>query len=465
MPMLEFCTRSARDADNRQATGERLINLYPEPLPEGGRAQFALKAVPGLASIVNLGSVFVRAMANVPRYVDGKSAPSDRLMMLNGGSLKEIAPDGSVQTRSTIPDDPQSTISGNNGDVTVVASGRYFVRRNNLLLEPSPGAFSEFGAVEFLGDYTILTERGGRRFQWSDLADATTLPGLNFATAETRDDAILRPIAIAGNLWLFKQSCIEVWQRTGLSGENAFSLIAGAVLETGLKAHGLICKIPNGAFLVGDDGIAYVTGGAQLQPVSTPAVEDALRSGEPTNCMYYEDRGHKFCVIRFDNRPAWVFDIATGMWHERASGTDGAWAAQAMAYCYGEWHVAALDGLLYRTANNLKDDTTGSGYLSRRAVSRPLFMQGPRFRVPLIELYGTTGTTTAVEAPQFMVRFSRDGGMTWGTERKVNAGKQGVHGARMPLRSVGQARVLVAEVTMTDSTDVTLWSSARVELA
>ena len=274
MPVFEFVRQSARDPANLQGTGERLVNLYAEPMAPGAGAAFALKAVPGLAAFADLPGVFVRALESAPRYSDA-GVPSDRLAAVSNGTLHEIDAAGVVTALAAVPDDERTGLSTNNGMITVTAGGRYFVWTGTALDEPTPGAFSSFGGVEFLGDYTILTERNDRRFCWSALADATDLPSLNFATAEARDDAILRPLSVGGNLWLFKATSIEVWGATGLAGAAAFQRLT--VVETGLRAFSLLAKVAGGAFFVGNDGIVYLTGGTpNLQPISTPAVNEAI---------------------------------------------------------------------------------------------------------------------------------------------------------------------------------------------
>lgn len=461
MAKIEFVRQSSRDSDNPQAQGERLVNLYPVPIAQGGRARFALKAVPGTTAFVSLSGVFVRAMANIPTY-DDAGRPSDRLMVVVDGGLRRIDTAGLVSLIGVIPDDEETAISGNNGAVTITAAGRYFVWSGSALLEPAAGAFGAFGAVEFLGDYTILTELNDRRFCWSDLADPETLPILNFATAEARDDTILRPMAIGGNLWIFKRTSIEIWALTGGAGPAAFTRV-GPVLETGLAGFRLVTKIPGGAFFVGDDGIAYLTGGTEdLQPISTPAVNVAIATGEPDACFYYEAYGHKFCVLRFKTRPALVFDLATGAWHERATGEDGAWGATGAAQAYGAWRVCGFAGAV-RTLGPVFEDAGAP--LVRRAISAPLGDGVTHFTVPMVQVMGQTGRADIGRDAAVMLRFSRDGGQTWGTWRTGVLGALGQYGARAVFRNCGRQRVLVAEVRVSDAADLTLWSAAEVQVA
>jgi hypothetical protein len=454
---LDFVTQSSRNAEDVGANSERLVNFYPEPIPEGGRARTVLRSVLGTSEWAALPGVLIRALAVVSERDDG--AMVERLFAVQGGKLWQVTQEAGLSGLGDVPDDENTGVAGNNGAVTLVAGGEYHLWDGDTLSQPAPGAFTDFGGVEFLGGYTILTERSGRRFQWSALADPDDLPGLNFAAAEARDDAILRPVSISGNLWLFKERSIEIWSLTGLAAENAFSRIPGAVRERGLLGYNLITKTPDSAFFVGNDGVCYIAHGTDLAPVSRTPVESAIEAETPTDCFYYEDEGHKFCAVRFRRRPAWVYDLSTGMWHERASGDARAWSATQAVFAYGAYRTGRADGQIATLVRNNRDVT---GALIREATSRTLSNEGGRFRVPAVEFLGRVGRSDIGRDAQIMVQFSRDGGETWGAEQWRSLGDLGQFDRRIVFRSLGQARMMTARLRVSDPTDFRLWSSANV---
>lgn len=450
MPAFEFVEQSSRDADNIAATPERLVNLYPEPMPAGATAAYSLKSVLGMQEWANLPGVFVRALAVV------EGVPYAAI----GGRLHTVQASGASTDLAAIADSAQTTLAGNNGSVSLAAGGEYRVWNGTALVAPTDGTVANIGAVEFLGGYSVMTEAGGRLFQWSALADPETLPGLNFAAAEAKDDDLLRPVAIAGNLWLFGTESIEIWQVTGEASENAFARIPGAVIETGLKSFGLITKFPNGAFFVGNDNICYLAGGSQIQPIPGVAVQTAIEQGKPTDCFYYEDEGHKFCVIRFSDRPAWVLDIATGLWHQRATG-NSAWLATGAVLAYGKWRVGSADGSISTLTRNNRDV---GRVLMRQATSKPLYVEGQRFKVPMIEIRGRVGFSDIGRSATLSMAVSRDGGLTWGKQRFSDMGALGQFEKRMVFRNLGQARQFALRVTITDPADLTLYSSVNAQV-
>lgn len=474
MPFVEFVGQSAKDADFKTANTSRLINCYREPIEDGHQ----IKAVLGTGQLADLQSVLMRAMDEV----------GGDIYAVSGGNLFKVERLGNITNIGAVTDG-DATISGNNGDVAVAAGGVYYVWDGSTLSSPTGGAFTATGSVEFIGQTTVMTELDGRRFQWSSVADATTLSALDFATAEGRDDNILRAVVINGNLWLMKEASCEIWYQTSAG----FSRISGGVLDTGLKAFGLVAKFDGGAFFVGDDGIAYITNGAGLQPVSTPAVETDLSQGAARRCFYYEDEGHKFCVIQFSDRMAWIYDISTGEWHNRASGTQlNPWRMVAAVKAWGYWHVGNDFGRVLRL---LRVNTDFDVPLVRKMVSRTL-KTGDYQTISRFELFGRIGevetggdvtyvlggldyaladsdglalfhslTEGELRPPALFIRVSKDNGKTWGPEKWRDFGSLGDYDARLIWRALGRARQFTVEVTITDAVELPIKSLALVEVA
>lgn len=445
MPEVRFFGQSGRDSDNLTGSSARLVNVYPEPTVGGN---VWLKSVLGTEEHVDLVGMFVRALAEV----------GGELYALQGGFFRQINTDGSYDTLGAIDDSMDATISGNNGDVVGVSGGKYYHWDGATLTEPTAGAFSSFGSVTYLANYTILSERDGRKIQWSDLADASTLPGLNFATADGRDDAIVRVMAINGTLWVFKETSREVWYHTEQAGPDAFLRVSGGIYDVGLAGHSLIAQIPASAFLVGSDGRAHLVEGHGLRPVSTPPVETAIKTGDPKYCLTYEDEGHTFCAIIFGDRPAWVYDIATGEWHERAQGTDlDPWTASVSASSGGVWYLGNDVGVISTMSRSNAD---GAVPLVREVTSATLRQDGARFVVRDLEVWMRRGFATG-SVGLFM---SRDGGVTWGLEKTRSTGPVGDYDGRIIWRNLGLFRQATAKLRWSDASDVSISSVGRLRL-
>lgn len=450
MALLEFVGQSEQDSDNIAASTSRLVNVYREP--SGGRTPHVVKSVLGEESFADISDVFLRDLETV----------NGSIYAACGGNLYRISTGGGVDTLGSITDG-ETNLSSNNGKVTVAANGDYYVWDGSTLTEPTTGAFSSVGSVTFLGQYTIVTEKDGRRFNWSAVANPSSFDALDFATKEGRDDDVLRALAISGRLWLFGETSLEVWYLTGQASSDAFKRVSGGIIDTGLKSYGLLTEIDQGAFFIGDDNIAYIVAGDQPQPISTRAVETAIAQGDPSRCFFYEDEGHKFCVIRFTDRPAWVFDLATGEWHERARGVDlDPWPAVASAKLGTSWYVGTDLGLVNKLTRNNKDV---SDPLRRVMVSNTLYIDGQRFTLAELEVFANMGRSNLGRAAQCWARFSGDSGNTYGREKSRGLGVQGDYDARALWRAQGRFRQVTVELNCSEESDIIFHSQARVRVA
>lgn len=442
---VEFVGQSARDSDFTAANTSRLVNCYREVIVPGSRARYQIKSVLGLSAFSSLPGVFVRDMTTV----------NGALFVVGASGLYEISVAGGYNLRGGITDDADTTMAGNNGDVCIVADGGYKLWDGSTLSTPTAGAFSSFGAVDYIGGYTILTEKDGRRFQWSDLADASTLDALNFSTADGRDDKLIRPMAINGLLYLFKEESHEIWYVTGQANASAFARQAGGVYDVGLKGVRLITRIPGSAFFVGSDNRAYLVAQG-VQPVSTPPVETAIREGTALRCFTYEDEGHTFCVVVFRDRPAWVYDVASAEWHERAEGVDlDAWTASCGVKFNGSWYAGRDDGSILKFDRVNQDN---GATLAREATSRTLSDDGKRMVIQEFELFPRQGMSSG----SVMLEISRDYGKTWTYPKVRTIGPVGAYGQRVIWRNLGQSRQFTARIRWTDDDDVSFLSTARV---
>jgi hypothetical protein len=484
MPKLVLATRSSADRGNLAPTSERLINIVPIPGPESGKAAWILRAAPGTRSFSTLGGPFLRAMARV----EGK------LYAVAAGALWRIEENGAATYLVAIADDESTSMVGHRSAVVIAANGTYN-HYSTSLTQPGSGRLSSVGSVAFLDQYTILSQRDGREIEWTEVGDPTDRNALYFRTAEARDDKIIRIIAVGSALMVLKQHSVETWYNTGLSGASAFRRVDGGVQDKGLKAFNLVCKTPDGVFYVNEDNVAMHSARG---PVSPPNVVNALEAGTPTHCLYFEDRGAQMHAIRFSDRPAWVWDAATGRWHERSSGpAHKPWDVICAEKAYGHWHLGDRNGRIYRLGTTPVDAT---GAMRRTIVSAPLYMEGQLFSIPELELLGEFGRYSVAEtAPNWLtnpygepledadgyyitsevqedvttlkrpgrlwLRVSKDGGHTFGLPKLRDIGKVGQYGARCRFTAMGQFRNFVAEVNLTDPYDVPLLSEANVAVA
>ena len=437
-----------RDTSSPASNTSRLINLYREPVGDGGKTKYIMRAVMGMEPREELGGVFTRDMF----AYDGS------VITIVAGSAYKVDPVGFI-TIGPVDAGLTGNISRNGKIVTIVSGGKYYAWDPDTLAltEPAAGPITDLASVDFLAGRTILGEAGGNRFCWSDIADPYTLNGLNFASAEQRDDNLVRLMVSNGMITLFGEKSTELWAPTGAGGAAAFALLGGSVIDRGLKDFALACRVEGGIFLVANDGIAYVVGGNAWQAVSSPAVNTAIKEGDPASCLTWSDRGHKFAAIIFRDRPAWVYDFATTEWHERAEGQGGAWTVRASAEMAGSWIVGAENGSVY-TLTNAPQDLGGP--LWRQATSFPVFNGGNWFTVAAAELF--LGNGYQAGAANIMLEVGR--GETFSGAQIKPIGGAGDFGKRAKFYGLGRHQTMAARLTITDPYDIPLYSDAEVRI-
>lgn len=452
MTKVTFVSQSSRADDAVAFSPERLINLYPETAPEAAKGALLLRSELGQVAFAELGIGALRAMSTVNGVI----------YAVGSGKLFSVSSGGTVSMLAVLEDDPVTTIDGNGTDVVITANGNYYVWDGAAISQPGGGAFDNEGTVSFIDQRTIITEKDGARFEWTDVADAKSRDALNVASNESKNDNTLRVLADRRELWFFGGESIEIWYNTGQGGPDAFERINGGALETGALAAPLMVKMDYGIFFIGDDKIAYMTQGLGISPISTPAVNQSIEASTPTHCFYYEDQGHKFFAIRFSDRPAWIYDQSTGLWHERSTGVNHApWDALATTKAFGKWFVGTATGSIREMSRVNTDVGTP---LKRTAVSRSLYLDGEQFSVSELEFLARIGESDIGRDAEVIARFSEDGGRTWSLEDTRSLGDIGDRTRYAVYRALGRYRDFVVEFSITDAADISMYSDANVKV-
>jgi hypothetical protein len=337
------------------------------------------------------------------------------------------------------------------------------------------------------------------------LNDGTQVDALDFASAEGNPDNVLSLNVNHREVWLFGTSTIEVWYNAGIA-DFPLARIEGAFMEIGCLAPYSVAKLDNSVFWLGADirgnGIVYRNNGYNAQRISTHAVEWQIQQYNVLNDAVgysYQQDGHSFYVLIFPTaNTTWVYDVATGAWHERA-GWDGVRFVRHRSNCQanfnneiivGDW----LNGDLYAFDLNLYADHTqvqrwlrswralppGQNNLKRTThhllqldceagVGTPEVDTGPSFLLTedggmvltendeLISLGGIQAITS--DNPQIMLRWSDDGGHTWSNEHWAEMGKIGQYNRRVVWRRLGMTLKLrdrVYEISGTDPVKIAI---------
>ena len=453
-----YVARSVNAADNR------MVNLFPEAVPEGGKEAAFLQRAPGLKFLQEVGDGPIRglwvAKANVEQFYVVSGVEVYKLTSLTGTPvlIGEVSGTGPV------------SIADNGTQVFFACNGPSFIYNINTgvfgpITDPDfPGAVT----VGFLDGYFVFNEPNSQKVWVTALLDGYDINALDFASAEGSPDGLVAVNVDHREAWLFGTNSIEVWYNAGLA-DFPLARIQGAFNELGLAAPFSVAKLDNTLFWLGRDdrgqGIIYRANGYTGQRVSTHAIEWQMQEyadiSDATGYTYQQD-GHSFYVLNFPSaNTTWVFDVATGAWHERAAFQAGQFnrhRANNQMFFNGQTvvgdyqngkiykfdlEVYADDGQPQKWLRSWRALPTGANNLARTIQHS-------------MQLDCETGVGLNVgqgSDPKVMLRWSDDGGHTWSNEHWKSMGKIGRFGYRTIWRRLGatmKIRDRVYEVSGTD---------------
>ena len=312
-----YVARSVNAADSR------MVNLFPEAVPEGGKEPGFLNRAPGLQLLANMGDGPIRGLWQFGGY--GYAVSGEVLYKID--TLWNTSPIGTVAGSSG----PVS-MSDNGTQLFIACNGPSFIY-NSLTLEFAQITDPDFpGAVTvgYLDGYFVFNEPNSQRLWITSLLDGTSIDPLEFASAEGSPDGLVSVLVDHREAWLFGTNSVEVWYDSGAT-DFPLSPVQGAFNEVGCIAAFSVAKLDNGIFWLGADargrGIVYRANGYTATRISTHAVEWQIQQyGNLADAIAYtyQQDGHAFYVLIFPSaNTTWVFDVATNLWHERAAFING----------------------------------------------------------------------------------------------------------------------------------------------
>lgn len=456
-----YVARSVNAADNR------MINMFPEIIPEAGKEPAFLQRAPGLRLLAYVGNGPVRGLWTFGDYG----------YAVSGNKLYKIDSTWTVTEKGTVSGSGPVSMVDNGTQLFIAAGADGYIYNANTdvfaqITDPDfPGAVT----VGYIDGYFVFNEPNSQKFWVTALLDGTSVDPLDFASAEGSPDNLVALIVDHREVWLFGQTTVEVWYNAGLP-DFPLTRIQGAFNEIGCAAPFSIAKLDNGVFWLGADargrGVVYRSQGYNGQRISTHSVEWQIQQysdiSDATAYTYQQD-GHSFYVLNFPSADiTWVYDVATQAWHQRAG-----WLNDNFTRHRGDCQMAFNDEIVigdylagaiyaYDPTVHTEAGTVQKWLRSWRALPQT---QNNLKRTTHHSLQldcqsgvGLNGTQQGTD-PQVMLRWSDDGGHTWSNEHWRSMGKIGETGRRVIWRRLGMTTKLrdrVYEVSGTDPVQIVI---------
>lgn len=428
MPEIPFPTSTAPGVDVG-GSGGRLINAYAEPAPDGSRSKVVWRRAPGLAEEFTVGDDVHR----------GSVLVGDVLYVANGDSVYTVSGAPGAYTVTSLT----GTLSGS-GPVfmerNMRATPQILIVHSDGMSQIASGAVSDFSdadlpsvnSITFTDGYFIVTSLAGKAYA-SGINDIT-FSSLDFATAESSPDYLIRAVAFGRDLMFMGGSTIEFWNNTG--NKTGFPFSRGPVIPVGLKGRYAVAGqergFPAPLVWVANDNTVRRLDSYSPTRISSPALErliEAVANADDLEASVYVENGHACWVL---SGPAWtwIYDLATGFWHERKSYEADRWRAHYGVNAFNRWLTfdRASNKVFSLSGGTKTEDgdpliwevrsTQASGFPGRLTVNQAAF----DFETGVGLDRGISPIQTE---PKVSIAWSNDGGRTFGNDLLRDLGTQG----------------------------------------
>lgn len=471
----------AYEAPNLYMDAQKCVNWYPEIDPaKGAKGErygdgvIGLLGCPGLNQVIQLGSGPIR----------GCWAYSDTSSLWVSGNqvyrLDLLLPASSTNP-ATFSGTPVGTIGSAVGPVVMQDNGAggfvfisdgtngytYSIATAALTAVVDP-AFFGTARISFIDGYLIFNKPNSQIFYISPNYSVGLFNASMFDLNDISTDQLVTHIAEKRALWLINQKATQVWYNAG-GALFPFQRIDGAMFQVGCAAAQSLARFNDGlVWLARSDrgqNVIIQTQGYSYQVISTRAVEHAIASYPVVSdaiAYTYQEEGHEFYVITFPTQDVtWVYDGTSGLWHQRLSfDPNTGLFHRHRSNCYLNFQNQRLvgdyqNGRVYSMSRQYFTDNGAPLVAWRRT---PHVWDGDRrarvFHSRLqIEFAAGVGLQVGQGSnPQAMVKWSDDGGATYGSEHWTSIGAAGQTKNRAIWRRLGQARDRIYDVRFSDPT-------------
>lgn len=441
---------------------ERTVNWYVERSEQAATAtaRTAMYPTPGVTSIATA----THGVGRGHIFIDGRE------FCVIGGALYEVSSVGTLTNRGNVTQDSTAVTISSNGDgggqlfITSGGNGFLFTLSTNVLTTIAALAGkADMGA--HLDGYFLALDRDTSTLYVSDLLDGSTWQtGTQFAQRSAAPDPWISLQVLGRYIWLLGEQTSEVWYNSGSA--FPFELHPSGLIPYGIVAPDSAAVGDASLYWLGASkiGNGYVMRSTGFTPevISHPPMELAIGEYIEIDDAFgecYSDLGHTFFVLSFPVAgKTWAFDSRSGQWHER-----GTWIAEQAAYtswrpryhafAFGEHRILDSSGpSLYRMARDIGTDVESRPIRRlRRAPALQAEMQRIYYSSFELDLEPGLGAVTGQGSnPQVGLRYSNDGGKTWGPEMFRSAGALGNYLMRVQWERMGAARRRVFEVSVSD---------------
>ena len=309
----------------------------------------------------------------------------------------------------------------------------------------------------------LYLEDGTGRVWYSDRADATTVQGTSFVTAETEPDRLIALMQLGDTLIFFGSQTYELWYDTG-DTDIPLAPRAGGAIQMGIIGREAKAQVNGIGFFVRNDGAVCRLDGFRATPVSTDPIEKMIADLSEANQMLvsltaYSEGKREFVHLSIPGRGDWFYDNTTNFWHRRRDLGQETYSYRYYQRAFGKQLAQATsDGDVVALSPNVYTDR---GLETRRVATSILPVKNDFLRMARLVIEGQSGVgldgVGQGSDPKGMLRVAYDG-RTFQEEYTASLGKIGEYGYRPIYGPLGTATppVVVFEFAVSEPVGYTV---------
>jgi hypothetical protein len=391
---------------------------------------------------------------------------------VTGTTLYSVASNGVHTTLGTVPGLERCIFAPIGDKIVIETAGLRYVWNGTTVSAIADIDLESGTGIAHLNNQILYGGQGGR-FGVSDVGDPASINGLNYATAESEADNLIRPYTFNQVAYMMGERTIELWWNSG-QGNPPFDRFEGGIVQVGLGAFHSVANDDEALYFLGDDYQIYTMRGgssAVISPISTLPMAQAFKRYATVSdaiglCMNLD--GQWFYQITFPTESkTWVY-VVGGEWFELSSGPDEKRdIANSYAFVYGKHLVSDYrNGNIYELSNDVFTENgdeiiriRDSAYLHGGLFEMP----GKEIEMSRFELIMHTGAgqlSGQGQDPLVMLSFSDDGGRTFSTEMVAPAGKIGDFIWRVEWFNLGRFESRIVRIRVSDPVYWSIYSAA-----
>ena len=440
---------------SRSLSAQVTRNFFPMLIPDDN----AVKSRYILESFVGQKAFFSDVSFGTGR---GLASYKGVMYRVAGTTLYSVSSAGVHTSLGTIAGSKQCVFaSATDGLIIANNDGNVYRYTGSVFSEITDSDLESPKSCAFINAKTVYDGNTGR-FAVSDVGDSTSINPLNYGTAESNVDDLVRVFTFNQRLFAYGKATIEVFWDSPAAINPPLVRVEGSILQVGLGAFYSLSSNDGSMFFLSDDRKVYAYNGASISKVSTILFEAEISTYSVISDAIGWNmtlRGVEYYVLIFPSQDkTWVLPIG-GEWFEWSSGVlGGRNRANSYVFAYDRHFVEdydsgdiyELDWEVYTETGDAIVRTRDTGVLHGGSLFNQI---GRPFEIKQFELEMETRVgdlSGEGHDPQIILQLSWDGGRTFGNQYIGYIGNTNQDFIRVYWHNLGRGTEVVFRVSVSD---------------